>query len=261
MPANNREEEMSSVSSLLPRSPRGNSGEISRTSRADLNSFADSVSGEEADYLADVTMLVMEALELANWPPLDTKKQLPTRAAIWTYRLIGRVPREDLSDAFERAVEDHRGSYPVNAYEVRQAHKEILRERRHKARVAPAPESKPCDLTHVAGENRMVMLGAFGREELMPCPNCRPAAFAQREKAIRSRAQQEALRQVAEAQAAITAERARKEAEETMRWIGHIESTNVSEWECKVCGTEFVGGARPICTVCRPPAEGEDQPS
>jgi hypothetical protein len=143
-----------------------------------------------------VTVIVSRSLELANWPPLEMTKQLPRRVAIWTQVLLPRVPVERLPEVFDAALDEVAGDYPLSAYSLLKAWRAIRQreeaEERAEAKANEHLQPKPCDMAHSDEDEKLVPIHnpKLGVDVSMPCPNCRPVAFNQR--------QQEVLRRAAE---------------------------------------------------------------
>lgn len=166
---------------------RPNNSETSLTPRERTNLSSSLGTPQAKLYAADVTAILNRSLELANWSPLDTERLLPRRIAIWTEFLYPRVPQDRLREAFDAALDAHSGSFPVTATEINQAWRAI-REREaldaaQKARAEAHLAPKPCEMAHNNEEEKLVAIldQATGQDVLMPCPNCRPRAFAQKQ--------------------------------------------------------------------------------
>lgn len=68
--------------------------------------------------------LVRRTLSLSNQPNL-TEKELAQRAMDWQDALEPEVPLNRLQDAYRAAVRGHTSSFPVNAFEVLAAWREL----------------------------------------------------------------------------------------------------------------------------------------
>lgn len=164
-----------------------NRRETLQTPKARMSLNGGLESPQARNFAADITAIIKRSLELGNWPPLEVTKQLPRRVAIWTEFLFPRVPQARLSECFNRACDEHEGSYPVNAFEINQAWRAIRREdeaaAQQKARADAHLEQKKCGMEHTNDEDMLVEIFQAGATEgtIMPCPNCRPRAFAQKQ--------------------------------------------------------------------------------
>jgi hypothetical protein len=78
-------------------------------------------------YLAVVMRIVRYSLELANQPPLEDDA-LDERAAIWAETVFGIIPENRLITAFRRATADHNSTFPMNAYDLKNAFDRISAE-------------------------------------------------------------------------------------------------------------------------------------
>ncbi len=143
-------------------------------------------------YLARTIKVIQKSINLSNSPAL-TEKEISIRAEDWLDALHALVPSDRLMDAFDRAVQDHQSSFPVNAYEVKNAwsaieleeaaEQKITREREiSENAVANCPMKDKHVVEPVFGDEGMVeMQEGFdpGSVHLIPCFACRPKAFAQ----------------------------------------------------------------------------------
>jgi hypothetical protein len=75
-------------------------------------------------YLAESMDLVRRTLSLSNQPSL-TERELALRATDWQDALEAEIPINRLQDAFSAALRGHATSFPVNAFEVLAAWREI----------------------------------------------------------------------------------------------------------------------------------------
>lgn len=110
-------------------------------------------------YLANVAVMVKRSISLSNNPPLS-QFDLDERARDWTAAFYGTIPFEKLVPAFEKAVELHKGTFAINAYEVLEAFK-----------IIDAEEQAEFDYR----VSRMNALPEYRRWE---CPKCFNTGFA-----------------------------------------------------------------------------------
>ena len=75
-------------------------------------------------YLAESAELVRRTLSLSNQPSL-TETELGQRAMDWQDAFEGIIPITRLMDAFNAALRQHKGSFPVNAFEIIDAWRQI----------------------------------------------------------------------------------------------------------------------------------------
>jgi hypothetical protein len=69
-------------------------------------------------------LIVSKAISLANSPAL-TEAEIGDRALDWYEALFPVVPEKYLQQAFQRAVHDHSGAFPLSCYEVINAFKAL----------------------------------------------------------------------------------------------------------------------------------------
>jgi len=133
--------------------------------------------------------MVTRALQLANMP-LDAN-DIFDRAQTWTNELFTIVPLDSLVECFELAKTRHDSAFAINCYEVLSAWRLIqdMREAKQQRNANNIP--KPCDLPHLEDEDPpLVELGSPSKGYVkMPCPNCRPLAFRQRQSDLARRQQ------------------------------------------------------------------------
>lgn len=79
--------------------------------------------------------LVRRTLSLSNQPSL-TEQELAQRAMDWQDALEAEVPIDRLQDAFAAALRGHSGSFPVNAFEVLMAWRDVREAERQARRIA-----------------------------------------------------------------------------------------------------------------------------
>jgi hypothetical protein len=87
-----------------------------------------------------VILIVSKAISLANSPAL-TETEVRNRALDWYEVLFPIVPEQYLQQAFQRAVHDHTGAFPLSCYEVINAFKALSGEIEIKR--PSLPESDP----------------------------------------------------------------------------------------------------------------------
>jgi hypothetical protein len=138
-------------------------------------------------YVSSVTRMVLRTINLANAPAL-TETELGLRVKDWADFLWPHVPDERLQECFDRAAGDHDGSFPLSAYEIRNAWRAIQIEDGAKAAAEKErmKESNPVDhcktkYRHIneQGEIDILYGGPGGIEAIVPCPFCRMEANAQ----------------------------------------------------------------------------------
>jgi hypothetical protein len=108
-----------------------NSEKMSYTPSASLN--AQKPAKPDEGYLAVVMRIVRRTLELSNQPPLENDA-LERRARIWSEDLFEIVPEARLKDAYSAAIASHNSGFPVTAYEIAEAFKQIAVAERKAAR-------------------------------------------------------------------------------------------------------------------------------
>lgn len=131
--------------------------------------------------MAQVTEMVRRSLRLANLP--FEAEELLERAKDWSALLYDIVPLDKLKECFEFACKRHDNSFAVNAYEVLQAFRLISEiENAQKQRELDVEPKRFCNLAHNNEAEKLVELGSPTKGyKLLPCPNCRPEAFRQRQ--------------------------------------------------------------------------------
>lgn len=72
-----------------------------------------------------MTKIISKAISLANAPML-TEPELLVRARDWSEELHGVVPMEALNASMHRAFQNHKSTFPVNAYDLKIAYGELV---------------------------------------------------------------------------------------------------------------------------------------
>lgn len=122
--------------------------------------------------------IIAKAISLASAPAL-TEPELLVRARDWAEILFPIVPIDHLSETVRTAFENHKGAFPINAYDIKDAY-EIVK--------ATTPKDAYClnFKNHVNGQPEIYFYipGVMEVDAIVPCGSCRPAEFMQTKKAI-----------------------------------------------------------------------------
>lgn len=139
-------------------------------------------------YREAVLLVVIDSFEASSQNA--TLEEQMQRANVWTDLLIDIVPENRLQDVFRKAFRDHKSSFPINAYELKDAwdqinQQEILERNRELYRDQRENPVRYCPASwnHINEEGDIaVYLGVppNGKEVVVPCERCRAAAFYQR---------------------------------------------------------------------------------
>ena len=139
-------------------------------------------------------LIVEESLKAALNFTVSISEKLST-AQTWARILEPVVPLERLQESFDLAFENHRSTFPVNAYDIKQAW-ELLQQNEAKllaekeAELRETQPTKFCKQVHFEGEfnqtfipaeeGLMLMSNGINEPEIpVPCFECRPVAYAQ----------------------------------------------------------------------------------
>lgn len=118
------------------------------------------------------------------------------RASDWAEVLFGIIPEADLIPAFQRAVKDHQSTFPVSAYEVKEAFKKVDSERRQEQAELQAklieraekesPNFNVCAQCFGAGFRRTFERDVWGTEHwgVVYCNDC---DYWERRRALRTK--------------------------------------------------------------------------
>lgn len=106
---------------------------------------------------------VARCISLANAPAL-TDAELLIRARDWSEVLWQIIPEERLADAFNRAAKDHSGSFPISAYDIKNAFWEL-----RKDEVKAQEQRRQREMQEL--EQRSIQPG------FEPCPRCFSCGF------------------------------------------------------------------------------------
>jgi len=77
--------------------------------------------------LAAMVKIIARAISLANAPMLS-EAELIVRAKEWSETLCGIIPEERLRDSFNRAIRDHKGTFAISAYDLKDAWWEVRKD-------------------------------------------------------------------------------------------------------------------------------------
>jgi hypothetical protein len=134
--------------------------------------------------------VIRRSISLANAPSL-TEAEYGIRAKDWCELLEAVIPEERLMDSFMRAARDHASAFPVNAYEIQDAWKNIQAEEQARRETEAVDDVSAIDTcgnkaNHVLenGEDHgLVELydPTDNSTRIVPCFTCRRAAFDQRQ--------------------------------------------------------------------------------
>jgi hypothetical protein len=72
------------------------------------------------NYRLEVLDIVTDSLLLANQSHI-AKPEKVAMAHVWTDALIEIIPQDELQNVFKKAVELHKGNYPLNAFSLKNA--------------------------------------------------------------------------------------------------------------------------------------------
>lgn len=144
---------------------------------------SDGFSKRNANYTAQVVELIRKTLSLANQPPLEYE-EIIVRAFDWQDVLEKVIPLKRLTEAFEKAFELHKTTFPIMASEIKQAYQQILIEENAK-RVEKSRQEKEKDPVqfckyrnyHINEEGEIKIFNPWiinGEDLTVPCPFCRP---------------------------------------------------------------------------------------
>lgn len=148
--------------------------------------------------MASVIELISKTLSLANQPPL-AQEEIFERACAWQDVLEKSIPLERLPEAFGKAFELHESPFPITAFEINYAYKQILKEEKAKCeeKIRQEKENNPrqfCkNLQRHINQNGEVKqfnpLNPTGEDIILPCPYCRPKAYYEQKNNFISRYQ------------------------------------------------------------------------
>ena len=128
--------------------------------------------------------IISKAISLANAPML-TEPELLVRARDWADELHGIVPMEALNASMKRAFQDHKSTFPLNAYDLKMAYAA------NKLDATMVDESRTLSTdekvekctnkeNHVEGTFGMIELFVPNKiDGLVPCGRCRPEEYAE----------------------------------------------------------------------------------
>lgn len=127
--------------------------------------------------------IISKAISLANSPML-TEPELLVRARDWSEELHGIVPMEALNASMKRAFENHKSTFPLNAYDLKNAYAELKLESIEIAnsrvlttdgRVDRCPNKR----NHLENEFGMIeyYIPSKDIEVVVPCGACRTEDF------------------------------------------------------------------------------------
>ncbi len=144
-------------------------------------------------YLANVMLLVKKTVSLSNQPPL-VESDLAERAKDWMEAIEQVIPLDRLPEAFRTALKNHASTFPINAFEILAAYKEIEAietaeklktetEEKTLNRVAFCTEKH----NHKSNDEAIQQYFVGGHWEWLPCVHCRQDAYWQRVKDIKSK--------------------------------------------------------------------------
>jgi hypothetical protein len=145
----------------------------------------------EKNYREAVLLVVHDSFEASSHN--STLAEEIARADVWTRLLFGLVPVDRLQQCFDRAFRDKSDTFPVNAYEVKNAWTKIQADEAARAAEAAADaaaerskvekcQNKPMHEVVDGVDEGLVEFvygGVNGKSKLMPCPYCRPEGFRQ----------------------------------------------------------------------------------
>ena len=138
-------------------------------------------------YVSSVTRIVLKTINLANAPAL-TETELGLRVKDWADFLWPHVPEERLAECFDKAADGHDNSFPLSAYEIRAAWRQVqaddaakIAEEKERVKEANPIDHCTAKYNHIneLGEIEVLYGGPGGIEANVPCPFCRPEANAQ----------------------------------------------------------------------------------
>jgi hypothetical protein len=136
-----------------------------------------------SQYLGWMMKIISKAISLANAPML-TEPELLVRARDWSDALHGIVPMDALNASVKRAFQDHKSTFPLNAYDLKMAYANLKAEEllvfntkvlTTDERVARCPNK----LNHIPdrfGEIE-IYLPDKDAEAVVPCGACRTEEF------------------------------------------------------------------------------------
>jgi hypothetical protein len=155
-----------------------------------------SVSVDDQAYLAEVVVIVRDSLKAAMQLHISLA-EITSTAKVWARILQNIIPEERLQECLDFAIAVHESAFPVNAYDLKNAWKQIQEMERAEAAKAEGLERREnpvkfCKnaILHFEGvyngesierESGLVMManGFLEPEIPVPCHLCRPGAYAQ----------------------------------------------------------------------------------
>jgi hypothetical protein len=106
----------------------------STTNNSLARSQPDSIQRPSESYLAAMVQIISKSISLANAPSL-TREELIIRARDWAEILFQVVPENQLVQSLKRAFDDHDSSFPLTAYELKTAYRQMHAENGRRAAV------------------------------------------------------------------------------------------------------------------------------
>jgi hypothetical protein len=127
-------------------------------------------------YQKRMLLLVADSFECSSQNPTTAEKV--SRAETWARVLWGVIPEDRLQECFNRAFRAKSDGFPVTAYDLNDAWKQIENEEAEADRKARAKmEEEPIPVKYCA--NRTGHINKQGDTEGgIPCQTCRPHAYA-----------------------------------------------------------------------------------
>lgn len=127
--------------------------------------------------------IISKAISLANAPML-TEPELLVRARDWSEALHGIVPMEALNASVSRAFQNHKSTFPLNAYDLKTAYTELKAEQLLSLEMKPISTDERVDrctnkdnhLPDRFGEIE-IYLPDKDTEAIVPCGICRKEDF------------------------------------------------------------------------------------
>lgn len=128
--------------------------------------------------------IISKAISLANAPML-TEPELLVRARDWSEELHGIVPMEALNASMKRAFENHKSTFPLNAYDLKIAYTQLKAEQLLSLEMKPISTDERVDrctnkdnhLPDRFGEIEIFIHGVSDDDVIVPCGICRKEDF------------------------------------------------------------------------------------
>jgi len=141
---------------------------------------SESESEKRTAYVDQMCLIVADSFNPSAQNPTDAEKV--HRAETWARVLYGIIPERHLAECFDRAFQNHKGNFPVSAYDLKTAWSEIKSEFRQtqiaERRYLPEIAESECERCYGSGMEVVAGQGARRCATCSVTPNAPDSDFA-----------------------------------------------------------------------------------